>query len=136
VTRFHGNAWAAVVELVEAAVARQQGKRVCAGQQHATVGRAVRSVYIRRGVIYEGFSRQRGRLRKKNKVIVRRKKKSKIKSGQGSQREARYPDEGRLSVGRKINSNSTGVPAKNKSCLRYNWATLFLEDINTRTWPI
>jgi hypothetical protein len=39
------------------------------------------------------FSRQRGRLRKKNKVIVSRRKKSKIKSGQGSQREARYPDE-------------------------------------------
>jgi hypothetical protein len=39
------------------------------------------------------FSHQRGRLRKKNKVIVRRKKKSKIKSGQGSQKEARYPDE-------------------------------------------
>jgi hypothetical protein len=30
----------------------------------------------------------RGRLRKKNKVIVRRRKKSKMKSGQGSQREA------------------------------------------------
>jgi hypothetical protein len=39
------------------------------------------------------FSRQRGRLRKKNKVIVRRKKKSKIKCGKGPQREARYPDE-------------------------------------------
>jgi hypothetical protein len=39
------------------------------------------------------FSRQRGRLRKKNKVIVRLRKKSKIKSGQGSQREARNPYE-------------------------------------------
>jgi hypothetical protein len=39
------------------------------------------------------FSRQRGRLRKKNQVFVSRKKKIKIKSGQGSQREARYPDE-------------------------------------------
>jgi hypothetical protein len=39
------------------------------------------------------FSRQRGRLRKKNQAFVSRKKKSKIKSGQGSQREARYPDE-------------------------------------------
>jgi hypothetical protein len=37
------------------------------------------------------FSRQRRRLRKK--VFVRRRKKSKIKSGQGSQREVRYPDE-------------------------------------------
>jgi hypothetical protein len=39
------------------------------------------------------FSRQRGRLRKKNQVFVSRKKKSKIKFGQGSQKEARYPDE-------------------------------------------
>jgi hypothetical protein len=39
------------------------------------------------------FSRQRGRLRKKIQVIVSRRKKSKIKSGQGPQREARYPDE-------------------------------------------
>jgi hypothetical protein len=39
------------------------------------------------------FSCQRRRLTKKNKVIVRRKKKSKIKSGQGSQREAQYQDE-------------------------------------------
>jgi hypothetical protein len=44
VTRFHGNAWVAVVGLAEAVVARQQGKRICAGQQHATVGRAVLSV--------------------------------------------------------------------------------------------
>jgi hypothetical protein len=44
VTRFHGNVWVAVMGLVEAAVARQQGKRACAGQQHATVGRALLSV--------------------------------------------------------------------------------------------
>jgi hypothetical protein len=34
------------------------------------------------------FSRQRGRIRKKNQVIVSQEKKSKIKSGQGSHREA------------------------------------------------
>jgi hypothetical protein len=39
------------------------------------------------------FSRQRGRLTEKNKYLSAEKKKSKIKSGQGSQREARYPDE-------------------------------------------
>jgi hypothetical protein len=44
-------------------------------------------------VNYRPVIRQRRRLWKKNKVIVRRRKKSKIKSGQGSQREARYPDE-------------------------------------------
>jgi hypothetical protein len=38
------------------------------------------------------FSRQRGRLRKENQVFVSRKKKSKIKSVQGSQREAPHPD--------------------------------------------
>jgi hypothetical protein len=38
---FHGNVWAAVVRLVEAVVGGQQAKRVCAGQQHTTVGRAV-----------------------------------------------------------------------------------------------
>jgi hypothetical protein len=50
------------------------------------------------------FSRQRGRLRKKNQVFVRRKKKSKIKSGQRSQRETRYPDElvNWLSAARKL----------------------------------
>jgi hypothetical protein len=41
----------------------------------------------------DSFSRQRRRLRKENKVIVRRRKNSKINSGQGFQREARYPDE-------------------------------------------
>jgi hypothetical protein len=54
----------------------------------------------------DSFYRQRGRLRKKNQVIVRQKKKSKIKSGQGSQKEARYPDGGRLVVGRKKKSIS------------------------------
>jgi hypothetical protein len=43
VTRFHGNAWAAMLEPVEVVIARQQGKCVCAGQQHATVGQAVLS---------------------------------------------------------------------------------------------
>jgi hypothetical protein len=38
-------------------------------------------------------SPQRGLLRKNNKVIVKRKKKRKIKSGHGAQREARYRDE-------------------------------------------
>jgi hypothetical protein len=41
VTHFHGKALAAVVELVEAVVARRQGKRIWARQQHATVGRAM-----------------------------------------------------------------------------------------------
>jgi hypothetical protein len=36
VTRLYGNVWAAVVGVVEAAVARQQGKHFCAGQEHAT----------------------------------------------------------------------------------------------------
>jgi hypothetical protein len=36
---------------------------------------------------------KRGRLRKNNQVIVSRKKKNKIQSGQGSHRVARYPDE-------------------------------------------
>jgi hypothetical protein len=39
VTHFHDNAW-----VVEAVVARQQGKQICMGQQHATVGQAVLSV--------------------------------------------------------------------------------------------
>jgi hypothetical protein len=30
VTCFHGNAWAGVVRVVEAVVARQRGKRLCA----------------------------------------------------------------------------------------------------------
>jgi hypothetical protein len=42
---------------------------------------------------YEQRILQQGRgLATKNQVIVSRKKKNKIKSGQGSQREARYPD--------------------------------------------
>jgi hypothetical protein len=44
------NIWAAMMWLVEAVVARQQDKRVCAGQQHATVGRAVLFAFFRSGV--------------------------------------------------------------------------------------
>jgi hypothetical protein len=55
---------------------------------------------------------------RKNKVIVRRRKKSKIKCGQGSQREARYPDElVELTVGRKKNSNSNAFAWKNQEDL-------------------
>jgi hypothetical protein len=51
------------------------------------------SIYTHTMETTDPFSRQRGRLRKNNQVFVSRKKKSKIKCGQGSQREARYPDE-------------------------------------------
>jgi hypothetical protein len=46
VTHFHGNVWAADI--------RQQGKGVCAGRQHTTIGRAV-LCFFRPGVIYEGL---------------------------------------------------------------------------------
>jgi hypothetical protein len=36
-----------MVGLVEAVVARQQGKCFCAGQQHATIGQAVLSVEVK-----------------------------------------------------------------------------------------
>jgi hypothetical protein len=57
------------------------------------------------------FSRQRGCHKKKNKVTVKRKKKSKIKSGHGSQREARYQDElvDCLSVARR--TPNSGLPS-------------------------
>jgi hypothetical protein len=71
------------------------------------------------------FSRQRGRLRKNNQVIVSRKKKSKIKSGQGSQREARYPDKlvDCLSAARRTPTPTSikGLKLKKLISFKANW---------------
>jgi hypothetical protein len=48
---FHGNALATVQGLVDVVIAKQQGKRICMGHQHATAWRAVLSVLF--APIYE-----------------------------------------------------------------------------------
>jgi hypothetical protein len=51
VSHFYGNAWAAVVRLVDVVFARQQGKRVCSGKQQGSVASGALSL-VRPGIIY------------------------------------------------------------------------------------
>jgi hypothetical protein len=81
--------------------------------------------------ITDPSSRQRGRPKTKSKAIVRQKKgKRRIWScaPMGCPTPRRI---GRLTVGHNIDSTHRTLP----NARWYNWATLFLGEINTGTWP-